>query len=53
MLVDDLRAITSRKLDRVVVEPFDPAQKPDPVHKKERHLRSVIAKVFQERVLED
>ena len=52
MLVDDLGAITPHKLDREIVERPDLTLEPDPVHEKHRHFRSVIAKMFQERVLE-
>jgi hypothetical protein len=52
MFVDDLRAVTSDKLDREVVEPFDLALKPDPIHKKHRNFDPVIAEMLQECVLE-
>jgi hypothetical protein len=34
ILVDDLRAITSRKFDREAIEPFDSALQPNPGYKK-------------------
>jgi hypothetical protein len=52
VLVDDLDAITPHKLDREAVEPSDLILESDPIHKKHRRFRSVIAKMFQERVLE-
>jgi hypothetical protein len=52
MLVDDLGAIASHKLDREAVEPFDLALKPDPIHEKHRHLNIVVAEMLQEGVLE-
>ena len=38
MLVDDLCTSASDKLHREIIEPFDPAQKPDPVHKEHRYI---------------
>jgi len=52
MFVDDLRAVTSDKLDREVVKPFDLALKPDPIYKKHRNFNPVIADMLQECVLE-
>jgi hypothetical protein len=51
MLVDKLRAIAPDKLNRKAVEPFDLAQKLDPVHKKHRHLNVAVAEVLEECVL--
>ncbi len=52
MFVDDLRAASSDKLERKIVKPFDLPLKPDPVHKKHRHLSLVVAEMSQECVLE-
>ena len=53
MLVDDLCAITSHKLDREVVERSDLALEPDSICEEDRDFYSVIAKVFQEHVLKN
>ena len=52
MLVDDLRATISHKLDREVVKPPDPAQQPDPVHKEHHDLHPAVTKMFEEHVLD-
>ena len=52
MLVDDLRATASRKLDREVVKRSDLALESDPVRQKDGDLNAVIANMLQERVLE-
>jgi hypothetical protein len=52
MLVDDLGAIASHKLDGEIVERSDLALESDPIHEKHRHLNSVVAKMLQEDVLE-
>ena len=52
MLIDDLGAIASHKLDREAVEPSDPAQKLDPIHEKHCHIDVVVAEMRQEGVLE-
>ena len=53
MFVDDLRSAAPFKLHGEVVESFDLALKPNPVHEKHQHLNLVIAKVLQEDVLKD
>jgi hypothetical protein len=52
MLVYDLSAVTSDKLNREVVKPFDLALKSDPVHKEHRYLYPVVSNMRQEYVLE-
>jgi hypothetical protein len=52
MLVDDLCAIASDKLDCEIVERSDLALEPDPIRQKDGDLNSLIANVIQERVLE-
>jgi hypothetical protein len=52
MFVDDLSAVASDKLDREVIELFDLALKPNPIHKKHRYINSVIPKMCQEHILE-
>lgn len=51
MLVDDLGAITSRKLDRKVIEPLDPTLQPNSGYKKYGHFNPVIPEMFEEHVL--
>jgi hypothetical protein len=46
MLIDDLCAIASDKLDREVVKRSALTLKPAPVHKKQQHLGSVIANML-------
>ena len=52
VFVDELRAIAPHKLDSEPVEGSDLALKPDPIHKKHRHLSLVVAEMSQECVLE-
>jgi hypothetical protein len=52
MLVDDLGATISHKLDREVVKPPDPAQQPDPVHKEHHHLHPAVPRMIEEHVLD-
>ena len=51
MLVDDLGATISHKLDREVVKPPDPAQQPDAVHKEHHDLHPAVTKMIEEHVL--
>ena len=52
MFVDNLRTRASDKLHRVTIEPFDPAQKSDPVHKEHHYLNLPFVKMFKEHVLD-
>jgi hypothetical protein len=52
MLVDDLGAIASHKLDGEVVERSDLALESDSIHEKHCHLNSVVAKMLEEGILE-
>jgi hypothetical protein len=52
MLVDDLRATISDKLNREVVKPPDPAQQPYPVHKEHHYFHLAVTKMIEESVLD-
>ena len=52
MLVDDLGDITPCKLDRVAVQACDPTLQPNPGYKEYRYFNPVVAKVFEERILD-
>ena len=52
MLVDELGAVASHEHDRKLVEPLDLAQQPDPVHKENHDLDPVLAKMIEDRVLD-
>jgi hypothetical protein len=52
MLVDDLRAITSCKLDRVAVHAFDPPLQPNPIYKEYCYVNPVILEVLEEHILD-
>jgi hypothetical protein len=53
MFVDDLRNAAPLKLYSEVVEPFDLALEPDPVHEEHRHINFVVAQVIEEGILKD
>ncbi len=52
MLVDDLGATSPHKQDRKVIELSNLALQPDPVHKKHRHIKFVVAQMLEEGVLD-
>jgi hypothetical protein len=45
MLVDDLRASPSHKLDHEFVKRFDLALEPDPAHEKHSHFNPMVAEM--------